>query len=58
MMVGPAVALPDNAPHLLVVDDDRRIRDLLYDQGFTISGAIWLLPFTVKRTVYIPGSAC
>src|SRR5688572_27204590 len=22
-------ALPDNAPHLLVVDDDRRIRDLL-----------------------------
>jgi len=29
MMAGPAVALPDNAPHLLVVDDDRRIRDLL-----------------------------
>ena len=28
-MAGPAVALPDNAPHLLVVDDDRRIRDLL-----------------------------
>jgi two-component system, OmpR family, phosphate regulon response regulator OmpR len=24
-----AAALPDNAPHLLVVDDDRRIRDLL-----------------------------
>ncbi len=23
------VALPDDAPHLLVVDDDRRIRDLL-----------------------------
>ncbi|MGB8558309.1 MAG: response regulator, partial [Pseudolabrys sp.] len=22
-------ALPDDAPHLLVVDDDRRIRDLL-----------------------------
>jgi two-component system, OmpR family, phosphate regulon response regulator OmpR len=28
-MPGPAVALSDNAPHLLVVDDDRRIRDLL-----------------------------
>src|SRR5947207_8817068 len=24
-----AAAVPDNAPHLLVVDDDRRIRDLL-----------------------------
>ncbi|MBV8837384.1 MAG: response regulator [Alphaproteobacteria bacterium] len=29
MMAEPALALPDNAPHLLVVDDDRRIRDLL-----------------------------
>ena len=28
-MGGPAVALADDAPHLLVVDDDRRIRDLL-----------------------------
>jgi two-component system phosphate regulon response regulator OmpR len=28
-MAEPALALPDNAPHLLVVDDDRRIRDLL-----------------------------
>src|ERR1700754_3408419 len=27
-MSAPA-QLPDNAPHLLVVDDDRRIRDLL-----------------------------
>ena len=25
----PAVVLPDDAPHLLVVDDDRRIRLLL-----------------------------
>jgi hypothetical protein len=24
-----SAALPDDAPHLLVVDDDRRIRDLL-----------------------------
>jgi hypothetical protein len=24
-----STALPDDAPHLLVVDDDRRIRDLL-----------------------------
>jgi len=29
MMAEPALALPDDAPHLLVVDDDRRIRDLL-----------------------------
>ena len=28
-MAEPATALPDDAPHLLVVDDDRRIRDLL-----------------------------
>lgn len=28
-MAVPAAALPDDAPHLLVVDDDRRIRDLL-----------------------------
>ena len=28
-MAGPDDALPDDAPHLLVVDDDRRIRDLL-----------------------------
>jgi two-component system phosphate regulon response regulator OmpR len=28
-MAGPSDALPDDAPHLLVVDDDRRIRDLL-----------------------------
>ena len=28
-MAEPALALPDNAPHLLVVDDDRRIRALL-----------------------------
>jgi len=28
-MQAPIAAVPDNAPHLLVVDDDRRIRDLL-----------------------------
>jgi two-component system, OmpR family, phosphate regulon response regulator OmpR len=28
-MAGAPTALPDDAPHLLVVDDDRRIRDLL-----------------------------
>jgi two-component system phosphate regulon response regulator OmpR len=28
-MAEPALALADDAPHLLVVDDDRRIRDLL-----------------------------
>jgi two-component system phosphate regulon response regulator OmpR len=43
MMVGPAVALPDDAPHLLVVDDDRRIRDLLsrylFAQGYRVTTA-------------------
>src|SRR3954468_13589844 len=42
-MVGPAVALPDDAPHLLVVDDDRRIRDLLsrylFAQGYRVTTA-------------------
>src|ERR1700757_3899080 len=28
-MAEAALALPDDAPHLLIVDDDRRIRDLL-----------------------------
>ena len=28
-MTTVSAALPDDAPHLLVVDDDRRIRDLL-----------------------------
>ena len=35
--------LPDNAPHVLVVDDDQRIRDLLsrylVDNGFRVSSA-------------------
>ncbi|MGY2050741.1 response regulator [Methylobacterium sp. JK268] len=35
--------LPDHAPHILVVDDDRRLRDLLsrflYDQGFRVTAA-------------------
>jgi two-component system phosphate regulon response regulator OmpR len=43
MMVGPAVALPDDAPHLLVVDDDRRIRDLLsrylFAEGYRVTTA-------------------
>jgi len=38
-----AAALPDDAPHLLVVDDDRRIRDLLSrflaSEGYRISTA-------------------
>lgn len=29
MDADPGIALSDDAPHLLVVDDDRRIRDLL-----------------------------
>ena len=28
-MTAPVASLSDDAPHLLVVDDDRRIRDLL-----------------------------
>ena len=35
--------LPDNAPHVLVVDDDQKIRDLLarflFDQGFRVTTA-------------------
>ncbi len=42
-MADPALALPDNAPHLLVVDDDRRIRDLLsrflYAEGYRVTTA-------------------
>jgi two-component system phosphate regulon response regulator OmpR len=42
-MAGSAVALPDNAPHLLVVDDDRRIRDLLsrflFAEGYRVTTA-------------------
>jgi two-component system phosphate regulon response regulator OmpR len=38
-----AAALPDDAPHLLVVDDDRRIRDLLSrfltSEGYRVSTA-------------------
>ena len=43
MMAVPAVALPDDAPHLLVVDDDRRIRDLLsrflFSEGYRVTTA-------------------
>ncbi|MGD9867745.1 MAG: response regulator [Hyphomicrobiales bacterium] len=39
----PAEALPDDAPHVLVVDDDKRIRDLLarflVDNGFRVTTA-------------------
>jgi two-component system phosphate regulon response regulator OmpR len=42
-MAGQPVALPDNAPHLLVVDDDRRIRDLLsrflFTEGYRVTTA-------------------
>src|SRR5947199_1920851 len=38
-----SAALPDDAPHLLVVDDDRRIRDLLsrylFAQGYRVTTA-------------------
>jgi two-component system, OmpR family, phosphate regulon response regulator OmpR len=41
--LAPAAALPDNAPHLLVVDDDRRIRDLLsrylLSEGYRVTTA-------------------
>lgn len=42
-MVTKVVKLPDDAPHLLVVDDDRRIRDLLSrflaGEGFRVTTA-------------------
>jgi two-component system phosphate regulon response regulator OmpR len=40
---GRREALPDNAPHILVVDDDQRIRDLLarflFENGFRVTPA-------------------
>ena len=37
-------ALPDNAAHILIVDDDQRIRDLLarylFDKGFRVTTAV------------------
>jgi two-component system phosphate regulon response regulator OmpR len=42
-MTGRAEPLPDNAPHILVVDDDQKIRDLLArflgEQGFRVTTA-------------------
>ncbi|HEX8418052.1 MAG TPA: response regulator [Methylobacterium sp.] len=45
-MAAPAALraeLPDNAPHILVVDDDRRVRELLsrflFEQGFRVTAA-------------------
>ena len=42
-MTTVSAALPDDAPHLLVVDDDRRLRDLLRrflaDNGFRVTVA-------------------
>ena len=42
-MAEPALTLPDDAPHLLVVDDDRRIRDLLsrflHSEGYRVTTA-------------------
>ena len=39
----PRLELPDHAPHILVVDDDRRVRDLLsrylHEQGFRVTAA-------------------
>jgi two-component system phosphate regulon response regulator OmpR len=40
---GPRKAIPDEAPHILVVDDDRRLRDLLArflgDNGYRVTTA-------------------
>src|SRR3984893_13031727 len=42
-MATASAALPDDAPHLLVVDDDRRIRDLLsrflFTEGYRVTTA-------------------
>ena len=42
-MTTVSTALPDDAPHLLVVDDDRRIRDLLsrflFSEGYRVTTA-------------------
>ncbi|MCJ2052652.1 response regulator [Methylobacterium sp. J-070] len=43
MTTAPRAELPDEAPHVLVVDDDRRLRELLSryltDQGFRVTAA-------------------
>ena len=47
MSAGPALSvrpeLPDHAPHILVVDDDRRLRDLLArflgENGYRVTAA-------------------
>ncbi|MCJ2134311.1 response regulator [Methylobacterium sp. J-026] len=43
MTAAPRADLPDEAPHVLVVDDDRRLRELLAryltDQGFRVTAA-------------------
>ena len=43
MTAAPRADLPDTAPHVLVVDDDRRLRELLAryltDQGFRVTVA-------------------
>ena len=35
MTAAPRADLPDTAPHVLVVDDDRRLRELLADPAVT-----------------------
>lgn len=51
---GPRSPIPDEAPHILVVDDDRRLRDLLArflgDHGYRVTTA-------ASAAEAIPGSA-
>ena len=49
-MTTVSAALPDDAPHLLVVDDDRRIRDLLSRFLFAEGYRVQVLINAVQRS--------
>jgi len=55
-MTVPPAALADDAPHLLVVDDDRRIRDLLsrflHGEGYRVT------PLTPRRSPAPSSTGC
>ncbi|KQO71254.1 two-component system response regulator [Methylobacterium sp. Leaf469] len=52
-----SVELADNAPHILVVDDDRRVRELLtrflYEQGFRVTAAANVAEARTKAQCFV-----
>ncbi|HEY8565174.1 MAG TPA: response regulator [Beijerinckiaceae bacterium] len=57
MSEGARVEIPDHAPHLLVVDDDRRLRDLLArfltEQGYRVTTAASAAEARAKRESFV-----